>query len=272
MDLQNNSSDLFLPAVITENDISTWKSQAGVCYNFPRRYLSILRPGIQVVYYNGELKNKRFASLRQTREPHYFGCATVGRVEIDSNNPKNHFFCEIENYIEFDKPVLARLQGRFLETIPIDRINNYWRHGTRQISFDIYENILSLAQVDIFHNSLIERSNDELETKLIYEDGTPRMVWSTRYERNPRLRRLAVQAHGVICMACKFDFGVVYGTHGQDYIHVHHCKPISTTSTIRYVDPKLDMVVLCANCHAMVHRRKARLLSLAELKEILQSK
>ena len=271
MDLRKHNYSLSSPAIITENDISTWKSQVGVCYNFPKRYLSILQPGTQVIYYNGVLKNKKFASLRQTKEPHYFGCATIGRVEPDLNNPKNHFFCEIENYREFDNPVLSRFEGSFLELIPADKINNYWRSGTRQIDFDTYKKILQLAQVDVLYNNSVAKGNDELETTLVFEDGTPRMVWSTRYERNPRLRRLAVQAHGVICMACNFDFGLVYGPHGKDYIHVHHCKPISTTSAINYIDPKLDMVVLCANCHAMVHRRKTKLLTLGELKNILQS-
>ena len=38
------------------------------------------------------------------------------------------------------------------------------------------------------------------------------------------------------------------------------------------VDPETDLSVLCPNCHAMVHRRKDKTLSMKQLKELLEGK
>ena len=72
-------------------------------------------------------------------------------------------------------------------------------------------------------------------------------------------------------MACGFNFEKVYGEYGKGYIHVHHVKPVAT-SGVRAVNPREDLVVLCANCHAMVHRKKNKVLSLEELKALIQKK
>ncbi len=50
------------------------------------------------------------------------------------------------------------------------------------------------------------------------------------------------------------SLGDVYGNIGEGYIEVHHLNPISQTEGSHKVDPTTDLVPLCANCHAMIHR------------------
>jgi 5-methylcytosine-specific restriction protein A len=50
---------------------------------------------------------------------------------------------------------------------------------------------------------------------------------------------------------------------------VHHCNPVSIG--VRDVDPVNEMLPLCPNCHAMVHREDPPL-SVARLKQIIASK
>jgi 5-methylcytosine-specific restriction protein A len=78
-------------------------------------------------------------------------------------------------------------------------------------------------------------------------------------ERDRGIRDKAVKAfrkqYGrVACEACSFDFSVIYGPHGADYIECHHRIPLSqsgeTTTRIQ------DFVLLCSNCHRMIHRRR----------------
>jgi NAD-dependent dihydropyrimidine dehydrogenase PreA subunit len=66
-----------------------------------------------------------------------------------------------------------------------------------------------------------------------------------------------------------FDFGICYGQHGQDFVEVHHLKPISTLGKSTPVNPETDMTVLCANCHRMVHRDPGKPLTVDDLKKIL---
>ena len=71
-------------------------------------------------------------------------------------------------------------------------------------------------------------------------------------------------------MACGFNFESVYGEHGAGFIHVHHVKPIAESGGQIEVDPEEDLIVLCPNCHAMVHRRREHTLTLDELRTLLR--
>ncbi|WP_212749472.1 HNH endonuclease [Acinetobacter bohemicus] len=70
-------------------------------------------------------------------------------------------------------------------------------------------------------------------------------------------------------MCCGFDFYKTYGVIGQNYIHVHHIIPISKIRKNYQVDPIKDLIPLCANCHAMIHRTTPAL-SIDKLKEIIK--
>ncbi|MGZ9829489.1 HNH endonuclease [Tsukamurella ocularis] len=61
--------------------------------------------------------------------------------------------------------------------------------------------------------------------------------------------------HGgrVFCEVCSFDFGATYGPHGEGYAEVHHRVPLHVTDEV--VNGLGELVVLCANCHRMIHRR-----------------
>ena len=78
-------------------------------------------------------------------------------------------------------------------------------------------------------------------------------------ERNPRLASAAKQTPGYVCQVCDFNFEMVYGTLGHEYIEAHHLTPISTLPLDQPVQlsPKDDFRVVCANCHRMIHRKGA---------------
>lgn len=56
-------------------------------------------------------------------------------------------------------------------------------------------------------------------------------------------------------MVCDLDFGESYGPDGTGFIHVHHIEPLAGSGGERSVDPATDLVPVCPNCHAMLHRR-----------------
>ncbi|HHO0788469.1 HNH endonuclease [Aeromonas allosaccharophila] len=51
------------------------------------------------------------------------------------------------------------------------------------------------------------------------------------------------------------DFGEKYGELGKGFIHVHHMMPLSEIGEEYVVDPIKDLIPVCPNCHAMLHRR-----------------
>lgn len=74
------------------------------------------------------------------------------------------------------------------------------------------------------------------------------------YERDPKARAACIRHHGTMCKGGGFDFEKTYGEHGKGFIHVHHLRPLSTLGEEYRVDLVADMIPLCPNCHAMVHR------------------
>jgi len=76
-------------------------------------------------------------------------------------------------------------------------------------------------------------------------------------ERNPKLRKAKIQQsrqeRGTIaCEICSFDFERAYGELGVGYIHVHHRVPLHFTGEIE--NKLADLILVCANCHVMIHR------------------
>ena len=106
-------------------------------------------------------------------------------------------------------------------------------------------------------------------TKDNYVEGTPQGILLTKYERNPFVKRMCMAEHGTACSVCGFDFELVYGTLGTDYIQVHHLLPISAIEKDYQADPVNDFRPVCANCHAMIHKEKVPL-PIDELKSKLQ--
>ncbi|OZD05113.1 HNH endonuclease [Rhodococcus sp. 06-235-1A] len=77
-------------------------------------------------------------------------------------------------------------------------------------------------------------------------------------ERDRKLRRKKIdnflETHDrVACEVCGFDPEAVYGERGREYTEVHHVLPLHVSGETR--TKMSDLVLLCANCHRMIHRR-----------------
>ena len=99
-------------------------------------------------------------------------------------------------------------------------------------------------------------------------EGGKKVYVSWRYERDGANRRAAIGFHGVDCMGCRFSFQEAYGAAGAGYIEVHHVVPLAEHG-VRETDPATDLIVLCANCHRIVHRKRGLCLSLEGLRAIV---
>lgn len=256
-----------MPVVIVENDTSQWKDETGAVYHFPKRYQTWLSEGTEVIYYKGRINDKSFASVRLSDNPHYFGKARIGKVYADSSSDKGDLFALIENFIAFEGAVPAKVSGMYLETIPANRVKNYWRDGVRPISQADFDSILMHAKLQ---STKAETEGAAMEgDPFIFEsanEGSKSTYFGTRYERRKDLRIKAIAIHGLDCKGCGFDFEQAYGEHAKGFIHVHHVVPISKLGGEKAVNPETDLVTLCANCHAVVHRKRDRTLSIDELK------
>lgn len=104
-----------------------------------------------------------------------------------------------------------------------------------------------------------------------FKEGAMKEVMVNSFERNPNARKACIEHFGCICKCCGINFKETYGDIGEGFIHVHHLKLISEIGNEYKVDPKKDLIPLCPNCHAMVHKRNPPL-KIDELKEIMVKK
>jgi predicted HNH restriction endonuclease len=88
-----------------------------------------------------------------------------------------------------------------------------------------------------------------------YREGSRAMRVHIAIERSAGVRRAALAIHGPKCQVCGFSFSKTYGKIGAGFAEVHHLEPFKNVRSAKFVNPATDVVVLCANCHRMVHRR-----------------
>jgi len=96
---------------------------------------------------------------------------------------------------------------------------------------------------------------DEIQQQATYIEGAAVQVTVNRYERDRKARQAALDWHGYQCKVCGIDMTKVYGEIAKGFIHVHHFIPLSEIKENYQVNPKTDLIPVCPNCHAMLHRQ-----------------
>ena len=102
-------------------------------------------------------------------------------------------------------------------------------------------------------------------------EGATMRVMVNRYERNHTARERCIALKGCKCAVCGMDFGRMYGSIGEGFIHVHHTIPISSIGKDYSIDYANDLVPVCPNCHSMMHRKDPPY-SVDEMKTLLTNK
>lgn len=110
---------------------------------------------------------------------------------------------------------------------------------------------------------------DQIDKFDEYVEGLSKKVSVNVYERNADARRRCIEHHGYKCSVCSFDFKANYGAIGDKYIHIHHKIPIAEIKKEYILNAVEDLIPVCPNCHAMIHRVKPTL-TVEQLKSILK--
>ena len=100
-----------------------------------------------------------------------------------------------------------------------------------------------------------DRLPEEVSPTSTYAEGAVWQVLVNRYERDRKACQACKDALGDYCHVCGITLAGKYGPAAAGYIHVHHLKPISNCGGAYTVDPVRDLLPVCPNCHAVIHRR-----------------
>lgn len=105
-----------------------------------------------------------------------------------------------------------------------------------------------------------------------YSEGAMKFVSHYCRERKQavvrRAKRIFKERNNgrLFCQSCRFDFSQVYGSIGCDFIEAHHARPLSY-ATDRETIPE-DFMMLCSNCHRIIHRLIAKINRPVTLEEV----
>jgi len=149
--------------------------------------------------------------------------------------------------------------------LDIEHLKKYGLKGNIQNKRTLSDDIQN--KIDNFIYGVKISSENDLISQ--FKDGKKAVVYSTKYERNPKNREAAIAYQGCYCHACNFNFKDKYGDLGKGFIEVHHIKPVSSLKSETEINPQKDLIPLCSNCHRMIHRRKDSILTVEELKSII---
>jgi 5-methylcytosine-specific restriction protein A len=141
------------------------------------------------------------------------------------------------------------------------------RNGMRKAGWEIYHKYTEITQKE--RNTVFYP--DEKGVEYVLLEGKQVKILVNKFERNREARSLYIQHYGVSCQVCDFDFEESFGEIGKDFIHVHHLFELSTIAKEYEVDPISDLIPVCPNCHAMLHKRKPAY-TVLELRHIIDER
>lgn len=188
-----------------------------------------------------------------------------GERQVTFRNP-NGVYMKLMNFRRFDD----NYEGKGLQRGNKDE----------EVVWDLYANNekeLNGAAESI--RSFISSAHIDAEAKKPVPDGVDEAdegriltrVHTSR-ERNPKLvkrkkEKFLREQGRLYCEVCSFDFETAYGERGAGFIECHHTKPVSELRPGERTKVD-DLVLLCSNCHRMVHRNRPWL-SVRQLRELI---
>lgn len=93
---------------------------------------------------------------------------------------------------------------------------------------------------------------------------------ATRAKRSRRLRNKALHLARGRCAVCQRDFSKLLGGRGQRVLQVHHCQQLSARK-VPSVTKLTDLVVVCANCHLLLHLDTNKTMTVDQLRNLLKN-
>lgn len=149
-----------------------------------------------------------------------------------------------------------------------------WVRGLPEVENPTNQNIVTVKPLMTADVNAIERQYSS-KAKQDSRYATDSDIEGIRYEiitmtasRSRRLRDKAFQRAKGICAVCERDFTKLLSGRGIRVLQVHHKRMLSKTESETQTRLE-DLVVVCANCHLLLHLDVKRSLTVPQLKKML---
>lgn len=177
--------------------------------------------------------------------------SAVGYSQPNTNRIYGQFAGRMRRQLRLPKPEIEILAIATTPAPPID--------AAEEFSFRMrpeFAKALAILGVTATRRHEPRRTSSSVRPSRIDElyEGAIRRSQITGWERSREARALCIAHVGAKCQACGFDFARQYGSLGDGFIEVHHTTVYAVRQGRRRVDPSVDLVPVCSNCHRMLHR------------------
>jgi 5-methylcytosine-specific restriction protein A len=217
---------------------------------------------ILFIYVSGNIQKVRFKAeviegLVRTNDTKHNKTFWIDEKKFDQSKEWNYSRIRLVDEVDTTALSLKKLREHGLK-------GNI--QGSKKLTGELRDYIMSFFEHDLTEGYYPDEVSENLE------EGMRKTVMVNVYERNPIARKKCIDHYGVQCQVCDLDFENTYGEVGKDFIHVHHIKPLYAIQQGYIVDPIQDLIPVCPNCHAMLHRKENGLnLSIEQLRERILS-
>lgn len=176
-----------------------------------------------------------------------------GKLENESFRNPNGVSLKLSNFLAIDKSYPGKGMAAYskLDEIVFNEFNDQ-----KEILATIALNIKRAIQTAVLSNPQSEVIIDEEEH--FAKEGKVLYRLHRYKERKASLvnkkKQQYLKKHGnLACELCQFDFYAVYGEVGKGFAECHHKSPLYLLDAERTTRLD-DLMIVCANCHRMVHR------------------
>lgn len=144
-----------------------------------------------------------------------------------------------------------------------------WILGGTDYEWKIETEVSSTPQIS---EAVIQKLSD-LDEEEAFPEGKEKYRLHKSKERNQRLIALKKQNsinknNSLPCEICDFSFKDKYGNIGEGFIEAHHILSISDLT--EETQTKLeDLILVCSNCHKMIHRKRPWL-TVEQMKNLIE--
>jgi 5-methylcytosine-specific restriction enzyme A len=128
-------------------------------------------------------------------------------------------------------------------------------------------------KTEVISERLVNFDSDIFNDCDEFPEGAEKTILHKVYERNPKVikekKRDVLKDKGMLrCEICDFDFADVYGEYGYGFAECHHTIPVHQL-TPDHKTTKLELAIVCSNCHRILHRSRPLMLTVEELRKFL---
>jgi hypothetical protein len=235
--------------------LSAWLSSL-----FPEKFYPVPLKGFNdTINYLFETGNEPFP--KQGKE-YIFHCQSFLKKtgDILKKYPIEELFLKELNEFFKDNPEL-----NILPKVALSKLD--WLWIVQDFHLFVHRNILKLYGIK---GTDIEVQSENEPTAF---EGESALASHIRYERNiPFIKRIKKQALSrnkmLNCVICGFSFLGTYGEIGAGFIEGHHLNQLSKQGGKTKLSKAEEIVLVCSNCHRMIHSRNP-LFTPVQLKDIL---